>query len=127
MKMQPKKRQPTAQRTTKSVVTVKRRSKFEDEEEEKSDVEEKQQLPSSPVNETIGLNFSSINLIVNHKHKNNKEKEKAKQLSKPATTKKVDEEKIVQEREGTEGTDLDDYGQLFDSQGGKIQRSAHST
>jgi hypothetical protein len=31
-------------------------------------------------------------------------------LSKPATTKKVDEEKIVQEREGTEGTDVDDYG-----------------
>jgi hypothetical protein len=30
------------------------------------------------MNETIGLNFSSINLIVNHKHKNNKEKEKVK-------------------------------------------------
>ena len=77
MKMQPKKRQPPAQRTTKSVVTVKRRSKFEDEEEVKSDIEEKQ-IPLSPVNETIGLNFSSVNLIVNHKHKNNKEKEKIK-------------------------------------------------
>lgn len=43
----------------------------------KSDIEEKQ-IPLSPVNETIGLNFSSVNLIVNHKHKNNKEKEKVK-------------------------------------------------
>ena len=58
-------------------MTVKKRSKFEEEEEVKSDIEEKQG-PSSPVNETIGLNFSSINLIVNHKHKNNKEKEKVK-------------------------------------------------
>jgi hypothetical protein len=70
------------------VVTVKRRSKFEEEEEVKSDNEEKQ---VSPVNETVGLNFSSINLIVNHKHKNNKESEKGKQRSKTATKKKVDD------------------------------------
>ena len=51
-----------------------KRSKFEDEEEAKSDIEEKN-IPTSPINETVGLNFSSINLIVNHRHKNNKEKE----------------------------------------------------
>lgn len=39
--MQPKKRQPAAQRNTKSVVTLKKRSKFEEEEEVKSDIEEK--------------------------------------------------------------------------------------
>jgi hypothetical protein len=71
------------------VVTVKRRSKFEDEEEVKSENEEKQVV--SPVNETVGLNFSSINLIVNHKHKNNKESEKGKQGSKTAMKKKVDD------------------------------------
>ena len=71
------------------MVTVKRRSKFEDEEEVKSDNEEKQVV--SPVNETVGLNFSSINLIVNHKHKNNKESQKVKQGSKTATKKKADD------------------------------------
>ena len=69
MRMQPKKRQP-AQRNIKSVVAIKRRSKIE-EEESKSDIEEKP-IPGS-INETVGINFSSVNLIVNHKHKNSKE------------------------------------------------------
>jgi hypothetical protein len=106
MKMQPKKRtrQPA---TTKTVVSLPRRKKVTDEEEVKSDIEEREQ---PQVSETVGINFSSYNLIVTHKHKN---KDNPAKANKKSAVKQV-VAKDKSESDGNE-TDVDEYGQLFDS------------